>query len=63
MDIFTKIRLHEHVYEMQGDPVPPFRITCEEHKILVNSIGTHKGMIAYYRGIRLEVVTLVQEYC
>lgn len=34
MSIIDKIHLHKRVYEMAAEEVPPFRITCAEHKEL-----------------------------
>lgn len=36
--ISTRIIEHERVYRMAGVEVPPYRITCKEHKELVDTL-------------------------
>jgi hypothetical protein len=62
--ISQKIVSHWHVWNESGIKVPPYRITCKEHKELLNIMGySDKKLIASYYGIDLELVTLVEEYC
>jgi len=62
--ITTRIIEHQMVYEHAGLSVPPYRITCKEHKELISSIDPQgKDMIAYYCGVPLEIVMIVDPYC
>lgn len=68
MNIFDRLARHQHVYETCGLEVPPFRITCKEHKIIFDTLvlsseKEKSKIIRYYTGIELEVVMLVEEYC
>lgn len=65
--IVARIITHLEVYQNAGLPVPSYRLTCYEHKQLVNyckglSKQEPRGMCASFYGVDLEVVTRVEEY-
>ena len=65
--IKQKIIDHDFAYRAIGKEVPPFRITCREHKILRefsirNEKEKYHGKFGFYYGVELEIVTEVEEY-
>jgi len=73
MTIEEKIKKHLYAYENYGDGIPPFRITCKEHKELFDYLwpsffltdlkNQKSRRIAEYIGVQLELVTSVEDYC
>ncbi len=58
---------YKNVYENAGIEPPPYRLTCKEHKELIEYLRplpkNHEPcMIKKYYGIDLEVVMIVEEY-
>lgn len=73
MPIVQAIIEHKELYENAGRAVPPYRLTCKEHKRLVEHVKelvTHGfndekkycGMIRLFYGVALEVVMIVDDY-
>lgn len=72
MTIMEKIQLHSRVYSAYDIQPPPFRITCAEHKELVEyrwpalCSALKEGQsrrIVQYISVDLELVTTVEDYC
>lgn len=67
-NINTSIIEHKRAYECAGMQPPTYRITCKEHKALleyIKPITYHENepaMITKYCGINIEVVMIVDEY-
>ena len=59
---------YKQAYAMAGIEPPAYRITCKEHKALLDYLSrmpahkTHQSMIAEYSGVRIEVVMIVDAY-
>lgn len=70
--VMERIQKHQRVYENYGEPVPPYRITCVEHKELLTYLfplaseyvkEQSARRIASYISVDLELVTTVEDYC
>ena len=65
-----KIINYSEVYQMAGLPVPPYRMTCSEHKELFDYIKhtlppefkDNPGMLGSFYGVDIEVVIKVDPY-
>lgn len=70
LEISKKIINHFLVYSQASLEVPDFRINCKEHKQLlkeldhVNNLNNvqKSGRISYFHGVKLILVTEVEEY-
>lgn len=52
--VANKILLHEHVYQIENNKVPPYRITEKEHTQLVNFLMNTNSVWKPSNGIRLQ---------
>lgn len=67
ININNSILEYKQAYENIGIiDLPPYRITCKEHKILAEYCSKFmikpKSMLAEYYGVRIEVVMIVDPY-
>lgn len=63
MNIKEKIILHYNLYNAAYCIIPPYRLTCKEHKELIDLIGQNKkGIIARFHDVELEIVMLIDAY-
>lgn len=61
---------HKEVYDYAGKAPPAYRITCKEHKYLIEYLkqfsyfpeNWQPSMIAEYYGVQIEVVMIVDAY-
>lgn len=69
-NIIAEIDLFKRVYESCAFPVPPYRITASEHKILLKSLKKMEPLcvpkevfkLEKFLDVTLEIVQVVEEY-
>jgi len=70
MNIHDKIEFHRDIYQDFDEEIPPYRMTCAEHKELVNWIKNQHifnkdmpvAMFGEYLGVKIEVVVVIEPY-
>ena len=68
LNVHLSILQYKQSYDNNGIQPPAYRITCKEHKALVEYLNPIRredykpSMIAEYYGIQIEVVMIVDPY-
>ncbi len=70
MSIAAKILDHKNIYEALNRVVPPYRLTCSEHKELCHhanelnricGLPKNHGVIKEFYGVQIELVVIIDD--